>query len=280
VGDEQSSVNNDDYSHIFNVELDFFRGPVDLLLHLVKQNELPIEKISLAEVATQYLQCIEALRLIDLDIAGEYLVIAATLLSIKSSVLLNEPVELVADEEGNLVDPHDELLKRLREAEIFREGTEFLEHQSCLGVEVFAPPSTLTTLPLENLSEAPLKQHDPMLLGRAFRKLMEKTKKACYRVNVAKVSVVQQMTYVLDKLKLSGGVAQFEKLIPKTGDRLVLLVSFVALLELCKKHAISVSQNDLFSDITIMLCDTEVELQDFNSEFDENRDDNLQTMNA
>ncbi|RIL11386.1 MAG: segregation/condensation protein A, partial [Proteobacteria bacterium] len=106
----------DAYAHFFEVKLDVFDGPIDLLLHLVKQNELPIEKVSLAKVASQYLECLEKMRYFDLDVAGEYLVIAATLVSIKSSILLNQPVELVEDEEGNLVDPHEELLNRLREA--------------------------------------------------------------------------------------------------------------------------------------------------------------------
>ncbi|NMC63810.1 MAG: segregation/condensation protein A, partial [SAR324 cluster bacterium] len=84
-------------SQLFNVSLPLFDGPIDLLLHLVKTNELPISKVSLAEVAEQYMQCLELMKSLDLDVAGEYLVIAATLLAIKSSFLLNEPVELVMD---------------------------------------------------------------------------------------------------------------------------------------------------------------------------------------
>ncbi len=88
----------EEYPHFFEVQVDLFKGPIDLLLHLVKQKELPLEEISLAEVADQYMHCLEQMRRFDLEIAGEYLVIAATLLSIKSSHLLNEPVELVEDD--------------------------------------------------------------------------------------------------------------------------------------------------------------------------------------
>jgi segregation and condensation protein A len=265
----------EEYSHFFKVDLDFFQGPVDLLLHLVKQNELPIEKVSLAEVATQYLECIEALHLVDLDIAGEYLVIAATLLSIKSSVLLNEPVELVQDEEGNLINPHDELLRRLREAEIYRDGAAFLGKKSCLGLEVFAAPSTLGKSASMN---APLKEHDPMLLGRAFRKLLERTAKDNYRVEFVKVSVVDQMVFVLDTLRGAGGIISFQKLMEGFDNRIVLLASFIALLELCKKQAIVVSQEDSFSDITITLIDEGAEIKDFASEFD--TQEALATVNA
>ena len=99
----------------FSVQTPLFDGPIDLLLHLVKTNELPITKLSLAEVAEQYMQCLDMMRSLDLEIAGEYLVIAATLLSIKSSVLLDEPVEMVPDEEGNLYDPYEALLEQLGE---------------------------------------------------------------------------------------------------------------------------------------------------------------------
>lgn len=75
----------DDYT--FSIALEIFHGPIDLLLHLVKQNELPIEKLSLAQVANQYLICLERMRRLDLEVAGEYLVVAATLLSIKASTL-------------------------------------------------------------------------------------------------------------------------------------------------------------------------------------------------
>lgn len=275
MSEQANSSVSEESTHFFNVDLDFFRGPVDLLLHLVKQNELPIEKVSLAEVATQYLDCIEALHLVDLDIAGEYLVIASTLLSIKSSVLLNEPVELVPDEDGNLINPHDELLRRLREAEIYKEGAAYLENKSCLGIEVFARQSSLGE---QKVKDAPLKIHDPMVLGRAFRQLLEKTKKTFYKITAVKVTVVQQMSYVLEKLRNCGGVVSFKKLVPATSDRLVLLTSFVALLELCKKQAIEVMQSDPFSDIDITLIDGSIDLREFDSEFDSQ--ESLATANA
>jgi segregation and condensation protein A len=103
-----SSAEN--YSRFFEVNLELFDGPLDLLLHLIKKRELPIEKVSLAEVTGQYLECIKSLRYYDVEVAAEYLVIAATMLSVKASVLLNDPVELVPDENGEMIDPHEVLL--------------------------------------------------------------------------------------------------------------------------------------------------------------------------
>ncbi len=268
----------EEYSHFFKVKLDFFDGPVDLLLHLVKQNELPIEKVALAEVANQYLECVEAMRLIDLDIAGEYLVIAATLLSIKAAVLLNEPVELVPDEDGNLIDPHDELLRRLREAEIYREGASFLSKRGCLGLEVFAPPARLADFPTP---EPELREHDPLLLGQAFRKLLERVDKnsACYQIEFEPVSIVERMMSIIDTLKQARQAVPFTQLIPKI-TRSAILSSFIALLELCKRQVIRVVQDESFSEIKVALADEEAAAAEMTSEFDAEEERQPVTVNA
>ena len=257
----------EEYNPFFKVRLDFFDGPVDLLLHLVKQNELPIAKVALAEVATQYLDCIEAMRLIDLDVAGEYLVIAATLLSIKSSVLLDEPVEFVPDEDGNLIDPHEELLRRLREAEIYRDGAVALGKLAVLDVDVFAPPSSLAGV---EAVEPELREHDPILLGRAFRKVLEQIDKEgrAYRIVFEPISVVERMVSILDILKSEGKPVVFTRLIPDARSRISVLGSFIALLELCKRQVIRVIQEEIFADIVIALAAEQVETESFTSEFD------------
>lgn len=258
----------EEYSHFFEVKLDLFDGPIDLLLHLVKQNELPIEKVSLAEVTHQYLACIERMRQFDLEVAGEYLVIAATLLSIKSSVLLNEPVELVVDSEGNLVDPHEELLKKLRAAEVYRESARHLGTRSQLGIDVFNSPSSL-----KDIEPPPVKyvEHDPILLGKAFRKLLaqaDSQQALMMTISVDTVTIVERMMGIIQTLKSSGGKADFRKLIPDVTDRSSIISCFVALLELCKRSVISVQQDDVFDEIYIVLG-LEGDTSELSSEFDE-----------
>ena len=259
----------EEYNHFFSVKVELFDGPIDLLLHLVKSRELPIEKLSLAQVAAQYLECIENIRHVDLEVAGEYLVIAATLISIKAAVLLNEPVELVADEEGNLINPHDELLLRLREAEVYKQGAELLLKRDYLGIDVFSPPSALKHLPAA--SAGALLPHNPMLLGKAFRKLLEKVdaSSSLYTVMVESVSVIERMVQILDFLGAAGGPVEFERLIPNLNNRGVLIASFVALLELCKRQAIYVSQSEIFEQIFVGLAADKVDLSQLSSEFDE-----------
>jgi len=257
-----------EHNGFFSVRIELFDGPIDLLLHLVKSRELPIEKLSLAEVTAQYLECVENMRHLDLEIAGEYLVIAATLISIKAAVLLNEPVDLVPDGEGNLVDPHDELLRRLREAEIYKEGARHLLERDFLGIDVFSPPSSLGRFPPPPAVE--FASHSPMLLGKAFRRVLERIQsdKPLYRVVVASVSVVERMVYILDALRYAKEALPFEKLIPDLNHRSLVIASFVALLELCKRQVIVVSQDQCFDTIYVGLAADKPDFSEFSSEFD------------
>ena len=258
----------DDSPHFFTVRLDLFDGPIDLLLHLVKQRELPIEKVALAEVTNQYLACLERAQTIDLDVAAEYLVIAATLLSIKSCMLLNQPVEFVEDEDGNLVDPHEELLKKLREAAIYQDGAKLLQQRDYFGVDVFSPPAGFRHIEGEQFC---YQGHDPLLLGQAFKKLLDQigANAALYTVMASPISVLDLMMKVLDQLEQCGGEVQFEKLIPDCSNRLNIIGCFVALLELCKRQIIRVRQSDNFDQIFVCLASVKVDQSELSSEFDE-----------
>ena len=259
-----------EYSHFFEVRLDMFCGPIDLLLHLVKQNELSIEKVSLAQVTSQYLDCIEKMRQFDLDVAGEYLVIASTLVSIKSSLLLNEPVQLVEDEEGNLVDPHEELLRRLREAEVYRHGASSLGQRAILGLDVFAGPGTL------NGVDAPpprYKPHDSILLGVAFKKLLEKAgNQQMMTISIEQVSVVDRMMSIIGQLEKRSEPVPFYELVSDRSSRMSIIASFVALLELCKRQVIVVKQEGFEGEIVIALSSSDaasnLDTQNLVSEFD------------
>ncbi|WKZ57201.1 MAG: segregation/condensation protein A [Bdellovibrionota bacterium] len=265
-------------SHPFAIELEFFDGPIDLLLHLVKRNELPIEKVSLAQVASQYLACIEQFRQLDLDIAGEYLVIAATLLSIKSSVLLNEPVQLEIDDQGNIIDPHAELLRKLKEAAVYKDGAAILGSRHLLDFDVFAPPSKLAGV------EPPpvrLRPHDPMLLGIAFRKLVERVQETgVLEISFDSVSIVDRMMKVLDELKAADSPLSFAELVPDVQSKGSLIATFVALLELCKRGAIVVTQGDIFDEILIALSGQQFETTGLQSEFDAPPEDEVDTKSA
>lgn len=257
-----------DNGHFFEVRLENFDGPIDLLLHLVKRQELPIEKLSLYQITAQYFECLDKMRNLDLDVAGEYLVIAATLLSIKSSILLNEPVELIPDDEGNMIDPHQELLDRIREAAIYKEGAMKLSDRDLLGLDVFENVSILKTVPTPG---AKYKDHDPLLLARAFKKLLSQTKDSgpLFSITVDSVSILERMMTILDRLGKAEGPLSFVRLIEDPTERGSVISGFLALLELCKRGAIAVRQNENFDDISIVLSDRAHDLGAFESEFDD-----------
>jgi len=258
-----------EFKHFFEVNLDLFEGPIDLLLHLVKREELPIERLSLAQVTEQYLHCIERLQNYDFDVAGEYLVIAATLLSIKSSMLVNEPAEIPENEEekeGDL-NPEEELLRRLREAEIFRQRAIALAARELLGVDVFpsAPASTSV------VSEFRYKDHDPMLLGKAFKKLLDKSGEASsFVIDIDPISIADRMMTILDQLKETQRPLRFDEVVTDLSIPSI-IATFCAVLELCKRFVVTVRQESIFGEIVVMLLDgseVEQDLEGFASDFD------------
>src|SRR4030043_2048547 len=121
----------------YTVKVDVFEGPLDLLLHLIKQNQIDIYDIPIALVTEQYLDYIKVMKALDLTIAGEFLVMAATLMYIKSRMLLPSPIE-EEEEEGE--DPRAELVQRLVEYKRFKEAAVRLSQQALLGGGVFIRP--------------------------------------------------------------------------------------------------------------------------------------------
>jgi len=233
---------------LFSVQIPQFEGPIDLLLHLVKLNELPIEKLSLAQIASQYFACLEEMRGYDLDIAGEYLVIAATLLSIKSSVLLQEPVELVIDDEGNLVDPHEELLRRLREAAVYHEAARVFGETPMLGHEVFVKEGVMHL----STSEAPLMKHSLDILERAFVKVIKRARELGRTLTFSfdPVSILDRMMMIVSKVKETG-TQVFSRLISDKQSKAEIVGTFVAILELAKRGAVSISQEGALEEIVV-----------------------------
>ena len=122
----------------YRVKLDIFEGPLDLLLHLVKKNEVELPDIPIAEITDQYLAYLDLLKQLDLDVAGEYLVMAATLLHLKSRLLL--PIEEAAEEDGE-EDPRAELARQLLEYQRFKEAAHMLVSRDMLDRDVFTRPA-------------------------------------------------------------------------------------------------------------------------------------------
>jgi segregation and condensation protein A len=239
----------------YRVKLDVFEGPLDLLLHLVKKNEVELSDIPVATITDQYLAYLDLMQQLDLDVAGEYLVMAATLLHLKSRMLL--PGGDVNDEEEG-EDPRAELARQLLEYQRFKEAADLLNHRDWLDRDVFA------RAPLQDETDTETEVLYDVSLGDLLDALQEILKRAApevvHQVILEQVSLRERLCFVLDTLREQGEV-EFKDLFPIGATRLQILVTFLAILELVRMRMISLRQEELFGPIIMNLAvDTDAPL--------------------
>jgi len=221
-----------------HVQLEIFEGPLDLLLHLIKKNEVSITDIPIATITEQYLATLELMQSFNLDVAGEFLVMAATLIHIKSRILLPSGDDEVEEDDG--VDPRDELIRRLMEYQRFKEAAEQLQAREILARDVFSRAAS----PNEEVEPPGFRNVSVFELLTALQRVLEKLpKEAIHEVTLEKISVREQMTLLLDTLRVHGRVL-FESLFAEGKTRMEVVVTFLAMLELVKVRAIRISQEE------------------------------------
>ncbi len=230
----------------YKIKLELFEGPLDLLLYLVKKDHLNIYDIPIAQVTEQYLQYLNLMQLLDLNIAGEFLVMAATLMQIKSKMLL--PAEETPQEEQ--VDPREELVKRLLEYEKFKEIAEVLRQKEQGQQEVFKRPKTQDTnqIPLE--SEVYFEASIFDLINAFSRALDEVPKQLFYEVVKDEFTIEEKIHQILHLLLVAPAVTIGE-LFAKAENKLEIIVTFLAILELIRLKEIVARQRVLFGEIAI-----------------------------
>lgn len=237
-------------------KLEVFEGPLDLLLHLIDKAEVDIYDISIHEITEQYMEYLDTWQQFELDVASEFLVMAATLLAIKSKMLLPKPpvIELDYDvgyEEEE--DPREELIQKLIEYRKYKEVAGQLREKETLRRLIFSRrPDDLTSY-LQNISINPVEGLgvDDLLLAfqRALRKMSSRNTVA--KIRKDEISVKDRMKEVEVLLDGSGGQLLFSGLFEDTVVREEVVVTFLALLELMKMHRIKCYQSGLFQDIVI-----------------------------
>ena len=228
----------------YKVRLDNFEGPLDLLLFLIKQQEIDIYDIPIAKITKQYLDYIELMQSLDLEVAGEYLVMAATLLHIKSRMLL--PQELV---EGDVEeeDPRQELVQRLLEYQQFKEIASSLSEREEEQRHVFLRRSTPPEEEGEGL-EAFQKVTLFDLLS-AFREALHKVSEpSFYPIRRMTLTVEDRMKEISKILSLQEKI-RFVDLLASDDTKAALVVTFIALLEMIRRRAVLVKQTKLFGEI-------------------------------
>ena len=233
----------------YKIKLEIFEGPLDLLLYLVKKDHLNIYDIPIAKVTEQYLQYINLMQLLDLNVAGEFLVIAADLMRIKSKMLL--PVDETAAEEEQ-EDPRAELIKRLLEYERFKQIAETLREKETSQKEVFKRPKVEiemekgSTEPREAYFEASIFD----LINAFSRALKDVPKEVFYEVIKDEFTIEEKIHDLLHLLLVKQSM-KLSEMFAKAKNKLEIIVTFLAILELIRMKEIVACQTSLFDDIEI-----------------------------
>ena len=231
----------------YTVRLEGFEGPLDLLLHLIKKNKLIITDIPIALITEQYLEYLKLMKVLNLDVAGEYLLMAATLLHIKSRMLLPVSAEAEGEEE---VDPRAELVRRLLDYQKYKEAALELDRRPLLDREVFA-----RAVPLER--EEPEEERFEVGLFElleAFRQVLERVKiEAVHEVVLEPITLEKKVQEILALLQREKRSMAFHTFFPEEASRRVIVVTFLAILELVKMKAVRIFQAAPFETIRISL---------------------------
>ncbi len=241
----------------YQVRLEHFEGPLDLLLYLIREHEVDIYDIPISLVTQQYLQYLELLKLLDLEVGSEYLLMAATLLRIKSKMLLPRRSE---EEEDEAVDPREELVQRLLEYRQFKEAAGVLNAHQDRSADVFYHP------PAENVDEDlnGVETLDTRLVGnlnlwdllQAFKFTLDRARDDFDRtVERETLSIEDRMDDILDNLKKQKNLF-FSSLFQEDLSRSFLIVTFLALLELIRQNRVVFEQTDTLGEIWLTLSDS------------------------
>lgn len=225
------------------VFLDTFEGPLDLLLYLIRKQNLDILDIPVAEITRQYMGYIDLMQMMNLDLAAEYMVMAAMLAEIKSRMLLPRAESENEEEE----DPRAMLVRRLQEYERYRQAALDIEKLPRLGRDLYlANPARDHVKPKR--VDPHVEIHDLLM---AFSEVVKRVdEKRSFNINREVLSIRERMSMVLDKVNNREFIL-FESLFDKTEGKMGMVVTFMAILELLKEHLLLIVQNEQFAAIHV-----------------------------
>jgi segregation and condensation protein A len=233
----------------YKVRLDIFEGPLDLLLYLIKKDELDIHTISIERITRQYLDYINTFKLLNIDLASEFIVMAANLMYIKSRSLLPK-VEQPPDEEAEEDDPRWELIRQLIEYKKFKDAAGFLSLREVEQEGRFAHQPDLPDAPPDD--SAPLAEVSIFDLIRAFQNVLKRFEESHDFGDIIddRYTVADKMDLLLSRCQ-PGESFRFDDLFAEATTKAEVIVTFLALLELMKLNQFLVRQNHLLAEILI-----------------------------
>ena len=242
------------FAEDYKVDLEIFEGPLDLLLYLIRREELNIYDIPIGRITEQYMQYLDLMRQLNLDVAGEFIVMAATLMVIKSRMML--PVDRRQTDEGTdeeWVDPRLDLVRQLIEYKKFKDAAGKLAEYEALTQESFdygggRPKFEKTAA---DAADA-LASIDMFDLLTAFQEVLARLNEIPQEeLKGMRWSVPDKMDMILERSRAEGQIS-FSTLFTARSPRGEVIVTFLALLELLRQHRVIVYQNDAFHEITVL----------------------------
>ncbi|WP_459911430.1 segregation and condensation protein A [Desulfotomaculum defluvii] len=239
----------------YAVKLSTFEGPLDLLLHLIDKDQINIYDIPISQITSQYLAYIEQMQTMDMEVASEFLVMSATLISIKARMLLPRKKVGQETEEDAGPDPREELVQRLLEYKKFKEVASFLKNQELQAGKVYTRTNQI------DMYQHLFRPQDP-LSGVTLEKLLTSLHKVLQRAGASltipmeitreEIQVPEKMRQLMAKLIFYPEGVIFTSLFAHNANRTEIVVTFMAILELLKVGQITVAQNETFGEITIL----------------------------
>ena len=260
----------------YRVRIESFEGPFDLLLYLVSRQKVSIGSISLAEITDQYLAEVQRMRNVDLDVASDFLLVASTLLEIKAASLIpqEEPEDLPEEfEEMSAGQMRDALVEHLLEYKKFKNAAAALssrfEAEGRVHVRPFGPDRSFLTLVPDYLKGVEVNRLGELCAGCIARRdvFLLESEHIAARV----IPVETQVRTVFDRV-CQQGHARFSDFVTEDDDPHLIVVTFLAMLELFKRNMVSLRQEELFGDIDIAYVEGSSEEQILNDDFDSARE--------
>lgn len=237
---------------MYKIKLEQFEGPLDLLLFFIKRDELNIYDIPISKITKEFLEYVNLIKMLDLEVAGDFILMASTLMHIKVRMLLPPDV----DEKGEEIDPRGELVQALLEYKRYKEMSEELAF-----FESSQRKLNFRSNYSEDLAEAPpeygilLKNVSIFDLAKAFKKALENVKQpVVHEVIKINVTIDEQIEYIL-KLLDENNRLHFLTLVHAMRERIRIVMTFVALLELVKMQKIGIQESDNFNDFVLIKLD-------------------------
>jgi segregation and condensation protein A len=226
---------------------DVYEGPLDLLLDLIRKQDIDIYDIPIARITAQYLAYVEKIRQLDVNVAADFIYMAAVLIHIKSKMLLPRDPSAKAEE---LEDPRTELVNRLLEHEKFRSAAQMLLQKQQIEDAVLTNPALKEFMDAEGTE--PEMAADVIDLVKTFQQILERVRtRPVINVNEETVTVGQMIDYLRRRLSLESRPIRLKQLLLRVPSRQALVCMFLALLEMVRLQAIQVRQDQLFGEIAV-----------------------------